>query len=54
MLPTNGGEALVIVTTIALGFVIPLTPVQVLWVNMVTAVTLALALAFEPMERDVM
>lgn len=54
MLPTNGGEALVIVTAIALGFVIPLTPVQVLWVNMVTAVTLALALAFEPMERDVM
>ncbi|HCP07523.1 MAG TPA: carbonate dehydratase, partial [Synergistaceae bacterium] len=54
MLPTNGGEALVIITAIALGFVIPLTPVQVLWVNMATAVTLALALAFEPMEKDVM
>lgn len=52
MLPTNGGKALVIITAIALGFVIPLTPVQVLWVNMVTAVTLALA--FEPMEKDVM
>ncbi|MGC9372309.1 MAG: HAD-IC family P-type ATPase, partial [Thermovirgaceae bacterium] len=54
MLPTNGGEALVIVTAIVLGFVIPLMPVQVLWVNMVTAVTLALTLAFEPRERDVM
>ncbi len=54
MLPTNGGEALIIIVAIALGFVIPLTPAQVLWVNMVTAVTLALALAFEPMERDVM
>ncbi|TVQ37407.1 MAG: cation-transporting P-type ATPase [Spirochaetaceae bacterium] len=54
MLPTNGGEALIIIIAIALGLVIPITPAQVLWVNMVTAVTLALALAFEPMERDVM
>ena len=54
MLPTNGGESLIIVTAIVLGLVIPITPAQVLWVNMVTAVTLALALAFEPMESDVM
>ncbi|MDD5475145.1 MAG: cation transporting ATPase C-terminal domain-containing protein, partial [Syntrophales bacterium] len=27
---------------------------QILWVNMVTAVTLALALSFEPMERKIM
>jgi magnesium-transporting ATPase (P-type) len=54
MLPTNGGEALIIIIAIVLGLVIPITPAQVLWVNMVTAVTLALALAFEPMERDVM
>jgi len=33
---------------------LPLTPVQILWVNMVTAVTLALSLAFEPPEQDVM
>ncbi|MEA1889338.1 MAG: cation transporting ATPase C-terminal domain-containing protein, partial [Pseudomonadota bacterium] len=33
---------------------LPLTPVQILWVNMVTAVTLALALAFEPPEQNVM
>lgn len=54
MLPTNGGEALVIMVAIALGFVIPMTPAQVLWVNMVTAVTLALSLAFEPTEEDIM
>ncbi|MEE8588457.1 MAG: cation transporting ATPase C-terminal domain-containing protein, partial [Sulfurimonadaceae bacterium] len=33
---------------------LPLTPVQILWVNMVTAVTLALSLAFEPPEKNVM
>ena len=54
ILPTNGAEALVIITAILLGFTMPLTPVQVLWVNMVTAVTLGLALAFEPAEANVM
>ncbi|MFO7949191.1 MAG: cation-transporting P-type ATPase [Candidatus Fermentibacteraceae bacterium] len=55
MLPTNAGEALVIVMAVVLGLVVvPITPAQVLWVNMVTAVTLALALAFEPMETGVM
>nr|WP_232222286.1 cation-transporting P-type ATPase [Thioalkalivibrio paradoxus] len=54
ILPTNGGQAFTIVAAILLGLTLPLTPVQVLWVNMVTAVTLALALAFEPTERDVM
>jgi len=55
ILPTNGGEALIILIAILLGFKqLPLTPVQILWVNMVTAVTLALALAFEPPEKNVM
>jgi len=55
ILPTNGGEALIILAAIVLGFSqLPLTPVQILWVNMITAVTLALSLAFEPPERDVM
>jgi magnesium-transporting ATPase (P-type) len=54
LLPTNGGEGFTIVAAILLGVTLPLTPVQVLWVNMVTAVTLALALAFEPTEPGVM
>ncbi|MEA1888948.1 MAG: cation-transporting P-type ATPase, partial [Pseudomonadota bacterium] len=55
ILPTNGGEALIILAAILFGFQqLPLTPVQILWVNMVTAVTLALALAFEPPEQNVM
>jgi magnesium-transporting ATPase (P-type) len=55
ILPTNGGEALIILGAIVLGFEqLPLTPVQILWVNMITAVTLALSLAFEPPEKNVM
>ncbi|HED34479.1 MAG TPA: cation-transporting P-type ATPase [Gammaproteobacteria bacterium] len=55
ILPTNGGEALIILAAILSGFhQLPLTPVQILWVNMVTAVTLALSLAFEPPEKNVM
>jgi len=55
ILPTNGGEALIILAAILFGFhQLPLMPVQILWVNMVTAVTLALSLAFEPPEQNVM
>jgi magnesium-transporting ATPase (P-type) len=55
ILPTNGGEALIVLGAILFGFhQFPLTPVQILWVNMITAVTLALALAFEPPEPGVM
>jgi magnesium-transporting ATPase (P-type) len=54
VLPTNRGEALVMIVAILLGSTLPITPVQILWVSMVTAVTLALALAFEPAEPDVM
>jgi len=54
ILPTNGGEALIIIAAILMGNMLPITPVQILWVNMITAVTLALALAFEPPESNVM
>jgi len=54
ILPTNGAEALVLIAAIVLGITMPITPAQILWVNMVTAVTLALSLAFEPMEKRVM
>jgi magnesium-transporting ATPase (P-type) len=54
MLPTNGGEAGVILLAVFAGLALPVTAGQILWVNMVTAVTLALALGFEPAEPDVM
>jgi magnesium-transporting ATPase (P-type) len=54
MLPTNGGEALIIISAILFQLTLPLTPAQVLWINMVTSSTLGLALAFEPAEGDVM
>ncbi len=54
ILPTNGAESFVIMTAVLMGIMLPVTPVQVLWVNMVTAVTLALALSFEPSEQGVM
>lgn len=54
MLPTNGGEAGVILLAVFGGLALPVTAGQILWINMVTAVTLALALAFEPAEPGVM
>lgn len=54
MLPTNGGEAGVILLAVLLGLSLPVTAGQILWVNMITAVTLALALAFESAELGVM
>ena len=54
ILPTNGGEALTIMAAVLFGMSLPISPVQILWVNMVTAVTLALSLAFEPAESDIM
>jgi magnesium-transporting ATPase (P-type) len=54
ILATNGAQALTITVAVLLGEPLPITAVQILWVNMVTAVTLSLALAFERPERDVM
>ncbi len=54
ILPTNAAEAFMIVLAVMFGAVLPITPVQILWVNMVTEITLSLALAAEPGERDLM
>ncbi|HET7687757.1 MAG TPA: HAD-IC family P-type ATPase [Candidatus Macondimonas sp.] len=53
-LPTNGGESLAIIAAIALGLTLPITPLQILWINTLTAVGLGLILAFEPAEPDLM
>ena len=54
MLPTNVAQALVIAVAIFIGFTMPITAPQVLWVNMVTSVALGLVISFEPHELDVM
>jgi magnesium-transporting ATPase (P-type) len=53
-LPTNAGEAATIVLALMAGMALPITPVQILWVNMITAVSLGIALAFEPTESNTM
>ena len=53
-LPTNGGEVSAIIVAIALGLTLPITPIQLLWINLATGITLGLALAFEPTEPGTM
>ncbi len=43
-----------LVIALLAGFTIPMTPAQILWINMILTVTLGLVLAFEPSEPDVM
>jgi len=54
LLPVNGGESLALIIAILAGLTLPVTPIQILWVNMVSSVALAMALAFEPSEPGVM
>lgn len=53
-IPTNAGEGLVILAAVVAGTALPITPLQILWINMTTAVLLGMMLAFEPAERGVM
>ena len=53
-LPTNGGEGLVILIAILFGTKLPILPLQILWINMTTALLLGLMLAFEPKETGIM
>ncbi len=53
-LPTNFGEGLVILVAVLLGLPLPILPVQILWINMTTAVLLGLMLSFEPKEPGIM
>lgn len=53
-LPTNAGEAMTIIVALLLGMALPITPIQILWINLITAVTLGIALAFEPTEENTM
>jgi Ca2+-transporting ATPase len=53
-LPTNLGEGLVILAAVFAGAQLPILPVQILWINMTTAVLLGLTLSFEPKEPGIM
>lgn len=54
LLPANGGQALVVLVAVLIGLPLPLEPAQVLWINMVTSITLSFSLAYEPAAPDVM
>ena len=54
LLPVNGGESLSLMIAILFGLMLPITPAQILWVNMVSSVALAMSLAFESPEHDIM
>jgi magnesium-transporting ATPase (P-type) len=53
-LPTNAGETLTIIVALLLGLALPITAIQILWINLITGVTLGIALAFEPTEPNTM
>jgi calcium-translocating P-type ATPase len=53
-LPTNAGESMVVVLALLVGMALPVTAVQILWINLITGITLGLALAFEPTEAGTM
>lgn len=53
-LPTNAGEALTIVVALLFGLTLPISSIQILWINLITAITLGIALAFEPTEASTM
>jgi magnesium-transporting ATPase (P-type) len=53
-LPTNAGEAMTIIVALLFGMTLPITPIQILWINLITTVTLGIALAFEPTEANTM
>jgi magnesium-transporting ATPase (P-type) len=54
VLPTSVGQAAMVLIAVLFGMTLPITPVQILWINMVTAVTLAMAIAFERPEPGLM
>lgn len=53
-LPTNAGEAMTIIVALLFGMTLPMTAIQILWINLITGITLGLALAFEPTEENTM
>ncbi len=53
-LPTNLGEGMVLLAAIIAGVTLPILPIQLLWINMITAGVLGIALSLEPKEPGLM
>ena len=53
-LPTNAGESMTVILALLVGLALPVTAVQILWINLITGITLGIALAFEPTEVGTM
>jgi magnesium-transporting ATPase (P-type) len=53
-LPTNAGEAAILLTAIFLGTTLPVIPLQLLWINLAETILLGLTLVFEPKEPGLM
>ncbi|MGD8220926.1 cation-transporting P-type ATPase [Pseudomonas thivervalensis] len=51
-LPTNAGETMTLIVALLFGLTLPVTAIQILWINLITAITLGIALAFEPTEDN--
>ncbi|MFT8460276.1 MAG: HAD-IC family P-type ATPase [Liquorilactobacillus ghanensis] len=54
LLPTSFAEGLIVVLSILLDQQLPLYPTQLLWINMVSALTIQFAFIFEPIEKGIM
>jgi magnesium-transporting ATPase (P-type) len=54
LLPTSFAEGLIVLISILLQQEMPLVPTQLLWINMVSAITIQFAFLFEPAEEGLM
>jgi calcium-translocating P-type ATPase len=54
ILPTNGGQGLIVVVAFVLGIAMPMLPLHILWINTVASGLLGMMLVFEPMEKDLL
>ncbi|HZK18392.1 MAG TPA: calcium-translocating P-type ATPase, SERCA-type [Clostridia bacterium] len=54
LLACNVGEVLVMFLAVLLGFPLPLLPIQILWMNLVTDGLPAMALGVDPTDKDIM
>lgn len=53
-LPTNLGQGLVLLAAIITGATLPILPIQLLWINMLTAGVMGISLSLEPKEPGLM